>query len=1325
MLEWLDEKGLDYDSVILDEGGTPEGGWRWTAIVPRNPEQIKSATGNQGTFDPKNPDINFMPEDSTAPGAGKSEYDRMIAAGYSPARAAAAQRLADRTEETSQGGARFMAEDDLPEFSAVNILHRPESSLGSWIKKQKNPGVAKMLEEIAMNHWGETITSKTIKPEQEAAIVVNGIEEYMAARSQVGNAETWYTESIKDAMAAAQALHPELNDDNLARTAGFDDAASARIALALAMAITSQNLAVPLNTRFANEQFQILKDTGKFDSKKEYGQKAISISSNLQLANILVEKLGWSGASEFLDRKFTVGELIKTAKKVTGKKVTVEGLVDDVVNGSAMFGPKIGQGFFQNLIGNFNPVTVDLWMRRTWGRWTGNTLGAGLTPARIARFVDEMRDAKIALPDVLKSVRTIEYKGKRWITKETEARLNSEEIENAINESAKEVDKKWQKAYKQLAAGITPEQLDALNNGDTTLMAINKQQQRLINLREAAWDQYKGSDLKATFIKAMRKRQGETAKLTHKQISSNKPEWAKASAVIVNAQKPIDVPSQLDHRTISRIVNKIREGLEARGLKPTNADIQATLWYPEKDIWAKLTGKKESNLKNSYDEEFLKLADAKGVGELARKFIADSRRERPDTTGGSRGGTDADSQSGGRDVGRANEELYKRTDETSKTLKKAAKGRFMPEDERQTPQGRAKARQRARLTPYSPEEDARPEQIDIASLNRNAEAVRVMLQEESGGYDIAAQINGKFEPLAQDVPHDRLADYIGERAKDVPKGTTTKLLTRESGKSFMPENNDTSNTGTQGLPSGFQIYYVPFTGNQYEVTGPGIEGRRTITASSYADAADTVRLGVRERERSNAELPMPSRRYELPEGFGYSMDGSKWTVTPTNQTHGRPYAGTHKTKAEAYAAAMPSINAEREYKQQKQNLRSTKPKIAFKELGLFADPKTLQKISKLWQQVSKNDESFAYGRTTATDPAKIAKDMSKPNAEITGSDNGMGRIKFESKNGVIFIVNSDGDRPKISAPSAGSSGKKEGGGSQLYQAAFAWAHNNGKTIYPSRALSDINAFVRRTSNMLSSALRFGTTDHMIPDDDQKVKNWKLPSENKPATQTNRSDYRNLSIDDQNAAIEAQVDSEIPRRNSYKSDAEEDRVMSARERRFTELNNLIVTDEQPKAKTRAKTNKSQREINASNIAQLALRESEQVMNALPSLDLVDFDFETGKMSYPDGTEITPADLTKMLEQYGKSSTYDKGIGLSTTQRAIITASALRQAESGGLARPDSGRGVRVVDEQGRLLYMPETSPNARQQRSNPRSAARLRIIARTQQERPERELAEAR
>ena len=33
------------------------------------------------------------------------------------------------------------------------------------------------------------------------------------------------------------------------------------------------------------------------------------------------------------------------------------------------------------------------------------------------------------------------------------------------------------------------------------------------------------------------------------------------------------------------------------------------LWYPEKDIWSKLRGEEESNLKQSYDEQFIKIAE--------------------------------------------------------------------------------------------------------------------------------------------------------------------------------------------------------------------------------------------------------------------------------------------------------------------------------------------------------------------------------------------------------------------------------------------------------------------------------------------------------------------------------------------------------------------------------------------------------------------------------------------------------------------------------------------------------------------------------------------
>lgn len=61
--EFLEEKGYDYDALILDEGAV--GGYgdevisRGVSYVVFNPEQVKSATDNIGTFDGKNPDIRY------------------------------------------------------------------------------------------------------------------------------------------------------------------------------------------------------------------------------------------------------------------------------------------------------------------------------------------------------------------------------------------------------------------------------------------------------------------------------------------------------------------------------------------------------------------------------------------------------------------------------------------------------------------------------------------------------------------------------------------------------------------------------------------------------------------------------------------------------------------------------------------------------------------------------------------------------------------------------------------------------------------------------------------------------------------------------------------------------------------------------------------------------------------------------------------------------------------------------------------------------------------------------------------------------------------
>ena len=63
LLEFIEENELDYDGLILDEGGYPDGNGgvilRGHSFVPVTPNQIKSATDNRGTFDGSNPDITF------------------------------------------------------------------------------------------------------------------------------------------------------------------------------------------------------------------------------------------------------------------------------------------------------------------------------------------------------------------------------------------------------------------------------------------------------------------------------------------------------------------------------------------------------------------------------------------------------------------------------------------------------------------------------------------------------------------------------------------------------------------------------------------------------------------------------------------------------------------------------------------------------------------------------------------------------------------------------------------------------------------------------------------------------------------------------------------------------------------------------------------------------------------------------------------------------------------------------------------------------------------------------------------------------------------
>jgi hypothetical protein len=185
-----------------------------------------------------------------------------------------------------------------------------------------------------------------------------------AARS--GHAGNWYTSKVKEAMDVAALMHPELTTDPHARTA-----------YTAALAITSQGEKVPSNVRLADQAYRTFKQTGRFPTNIE-AQEKIAMNSNFGKYNNLLDTLGPEGTRQFLNTERTAGELTADGHPIQGENV------DTPVYGSAIFGPKIGGGFFQNLNGNYNPVTMDLWFMRAWGRLAGSLKGQ-LDPASFAK----------------------------------------------------------------------------------------------------------------------------------------------------------------------------------------------------------------------------------------------------------------------------------------------------------------------------------------------------------------------------------------------------------------------------------------------------------------------------------------------------------------------------------------------------------------------------------------------------------------------------------------------------------------------------------------------------------------------------------------------------------------------------------------------------------------------------------------------------------------------------------------------------------------------------------------------------------------------------
>jgi hypothetical protein len=277
---------------------------------------------------------------------------------------------------TSGGGGSY------DKLTVNSILNGPQLAPA---RSRRNEDIAKELNDrgqAALKELGVP-SGKIEEPDPKADNIVSS-----AIASEIENelsgdhkhAEDWYTSGMRDAMNVAEKMHPEMKDNP-----------GAKFAFTAAMAVTSQGETVQGNARLADKAYEDFAKTGKFPTNVS-ASAGIMMNNGFDKLNKLISTLGVTGTQNFLDKEFTVAELTKMGYPITGENMATK------VYGSAILGPKIGQGFYQNLNGNFKPLTADMWLMRGWGRLTGTLTGTVDVTKPQARFEAALKAAGQKIP---------------------------------------------------------------------------------------------------------------------------------------------------------------------------------------------------------------------------------------------------------------------------------------------------------------------------------------------------------------------------------------------------------------------------------------------------------------------------------------------------------------------------------------------------------------------------------------------------------------------------------------------------------------------------------------------------------------------------------------------------------------------------------------------------------------------------------------------------------------------------------------------------------------------------------------------------------------
>lgn len=386
-----------------------------------------------------------------------------------------------------------------------------------------------------------------------------------ASKSAIG----WYDAALKEAKANYVKIFPEIATDK-DKEMLFD----------AVLGITSQGNDVHSNSVFAARVFQLVKDgqMSLTDATKTltgtFGNQTRAIELNLLKLEHLLDTNGYDKMRQLFNKTMTVGEWnakLRQDPSLYGpdnKPLSVDGAAAQKVTGWMVFGPKIGS-FINNLHGDYSTLTADLWFSRTWNRLLGYMFQHA--PELEAKQYQEFKDALLA-----------------EVNQSTDAKTQNGK---PVMKNGKPVP--WENGRD--VVNMSREELDQVLTDPKMMLELAKQLEEKYS---------KGYDFEGN--------KGSGGYSTKSDLRRRAKNWIESRDLTVAAPRSdLERSFQQDTVEMAQKLIKKREGIHV-----DVADIQAALWFHEKELFGKMGASDKRSEPADYADAAHAALEAYSTGQL-------------------------------------------------------------------------------------------------------------------------------------------------------------------------------------------------------------------------------------------------------------------------------------------------------------------------------------------------------------------------------------------------------------------------------------------------------------------------------------------------------------------------------------------------------------------------------------------------------------------------------------------------------------------------------------------------------------------------------------